>query len=668
VKSVDLLLRPAPPLVLAAGLMLWGWQNQYLIYAIPMAVILESARLVRWRWATTDREFNNLSDLSGIGFFIAVVYIFFSVRSQGIFTILSILPFVFFLVMVTQLYSQQGALKLSVLLVSMRKLDPESAGTINKSIDISLPYFLMCLISASAGNQRDIWFYPLVCGLLGIVLWNFRPGRYRPVIWLVMAVAAVALGYAGQIGMVYSQRAIERSLLSMFDQFMWRYRDPNRVTTAIGTIGRLKFSDRILLRVKTEERLAGPLYLHEATYDSYNYGVWSTGTQTFTTIDPDPGGGSWTLNNIHQQRRLSIATYMVRDTGVIPLPHGTGSISGAGIIEINQNNYGTINMEMREGWIRYNAGYRNNQLPDWEPGPRDLYVADIYRRETDRLARQLSLYGKSEAEIIRAVTDHFRNNFQYSLERRQRYPGRNYLNDFLFVSRQGHCEFFATSTVLLLRTLGIPARYAVGYYIDEYSTLEGQYIGRSRDAHSWALAYVNNRWRLLDTTPSNWAAYEDANASSLQSIFDVAAWMRYKLARWQTKGELEDEEESEFQLLWLLIPLTLILVWRLYIKERIRSGNQPAGSRSPPVIPGLNSEFYRLVRYLEGTGYARRPGETLKTWLERYNTRFPQPSLQQALSLHYRYRFDPAGLAGPEITRLRGLVTEIMEAESRAAA
>lgn len=659
-KDNSSILQPAPPLVMGAGLMIWGWQNEFLAYAILMALILESSRFVGWRWSTPEKEFNNIADLSGIGFFIAVIYIFFTVRSQGIFTILSIMPFVLFLLLLTQLYSEQGALKLSVLITSLRKLDPDNARGLNRNIDISLPYFIICLISASAGNQRTIWFYILVCISLGYVLWRFRPGRYHFLAWAAMIVLAVGIGFGGQIGMRNMQWAIERSLMSVFDQFMWRYRDPNRVTTAIGTIGRLKFSDRILLRVKTDRRLTEPLYLQEATYDSYNYGVWSTTKDSFLLIDPDPGGESWTLNNLKPKYSASIATYMVKEVGVVPVPTGTGKIEGPGIIEINQNNNGAVKMEMREGWIRYGTRYISNRLPEWQPRESDLSVSRSYRDIFERLANELSLYDKSDQEVLRIVKSYFMDNFQYSLDRRQRYPRGRYLEDFLFESRQGHCEFFATSTVLLLRTLGIPARYAVGYYISEYSNLERQYVGRSRHAHSWVLAYVNNQWQVLDTTPSTWAPYEDANSSSLQGLFDFSAWLRYKFSRLKARDELEEEEQNEFELLWLLIPLTLILAWRLYIKERIQTARKTKQDKKPQPRPGMDSEFYKLAGLIEEKGFKRREGETMHTWLSRTEPQVASDKISQALDLHYTYRFDPRGLTKQARQHLANLVGEII--------
>src|SRR5439155_1389676 len=74
----------------------------------------------------------------------------------------------------------------------------------------------------------------------------------------------------------------------------------------------------------------------------------------------------------------------------------------------------------------------------------------------------------------------------------------------------GHCEYFATATVLLLRAAGVPARYATGYSVQEWSRLERRYVVRARHAHSWALVWADGAWRDLDTTPPLWADEEAA--------------------------------------------------------------------------------------------------------------------------------------------------------------
>ena len=651
--------RPAPPLLLGTGLLLWGWQNNFLLYAVLMGVILEMAGRVTWRWPVSDKEFNNLTDLSGLIFFIVIVYIFFDKGAVGIYTILSIIPFVLFLLVVVQLYSEQGSIRLSTLFVSLRKLEAGNP-ELSRRVDISLPYFIICITSASAGNIRTIWFFLLCCLLFAITLWFLRPvKRYRMLYWVFMIVVSFCIAFTLQTGISNLQASIERNFLSIFDNFMWRFRDPDRATTAIGSIGRLKLSDRILIRIKTDSNLTEPLYLFEASYNSYNYGVWSAVNPVFSAIDPDPGGHSWTLNENRSDKTAELSVYMVKQAGVIPLPQGSSKINGKGIVAINRNNYGTIKMEMREGWVRYSTSYQERRISLPPPNDYDLSVKDTYRADFEKYADQLHLKGKSKPEIVETITRNFLNNYTYSLTRKQQFPRGRYLADFLFNSKSGHCEFFATATVLLLRTVGIPARYAVGYATQEYSSLEGQYVARSRDAHSWALAFINGRWIPVDTTPSVWAPEEAEHASAFQPLIDLFSWISFKISRWRTSGDLNDDSSSN-NLLWLLIPLVLILFWRMYFKERIQRTKGKSEVRTDRVFQGRDSAFYLVVERLTRLGYVRRGDETLLHWISGIDHLVPGKKLLHAAVLHYRYRFDPAGLQERSKQELHSLVGELM--------
>ena len=111
----SLQLRGSPRLLTGAALLVWGWSCDLLPYALLMALLLESVHLISWRWEITDKEFNTLSDFSGVIFFIAVIYIFSDEGARGIFVILTVLPFILFPLLITQKYSEQGSMELSAL-------------------------------------------------------------------------------------------------------------------------------------------------------------------------------------------------------------------------------------------------------------------------------------------------------------------------------------------------------------------------------------------------------------------------------------------------------------------------------------------------------------------------------------------------------------------------
>ena len=636
-------LRAAPRFMISACLLFWGWQNAFLPYALLMAAILELPYWQTWRWSVSDQEFNNVADLSSIVFFVLVIYIFTENGSKGIFILLSLAPFTFFLLVLTQLYSSQGKFKLKALFVSLRKLDPEKSPEAQANVDITLPYCIICLVASSAGNQRTIWFFILICILFTWMLWHFRPRRYKPLIWLSLLTLSCVLAYGGQLGIRYIQYRIESSFLSMFDNYMWRYRDPSRTTTAIGTLGRLKVSDKIVLRLQTDTELTEPLLLREASYDTYGYGVWSSSENNFTVIDQAVDTLDWTLNKTMGDQRASISTQMIKEIGVIPVPHGTSKIRDVGAIQIEQNPYGAVNMEIREGWINYGVDYQNEKLADSPPTEADLHISENYLSDFEKLSGQLGLEQLTPQLALLKVEQYFADNFYYSLYQRHRYPRGKYLSKFLFETKQGHCEFFATSTVLLLRAVGIPARYAVGYSVQEYSPLEGQYVARARHAHSWSLAYVNNSWQVVDTTPATWAPYEEENASPLQALSDLWSWFSYKYSRWQAEDELEEETNNDY-LLWSLIPLAAFLIWRLYFKERVSTYRKQRVIKNSYQYTGRDSSLYKLIGKIEKAGFHRQKGETLKQWFKRLEKHMDVQALLPALEIHYRYRFDPAGI------------------------
>ena len=653
-------LKHAPPFIMGAGLLLWGWQNGFLIYAVPMAVLLELASRVTWRWPISDKEFNNVADLSGVVFFLLVIYIFSEKGTRGIFTILAIMPFVLYPLILVQQYSERGKVKLSVLIISLRLLDERDSPEMNTSIDLTLPYFLLCAISASAGNQSSILFFILVCVLLSLVLWSLRPRRYHAGLWAGLLVLSFILAYGGQEGIKQMQQAVETMIMDMFDQFMWGYRDPDRTSTAIGTLGRLKLSDRIVLRVRKKHMLSRPLLLREASYSNYGFGVWGNAASEFNTIDPNPLDNSWTLSPVAGGKSLAISTYFSNNTGVIPLPYGTTRIYDSTAIEINLSPYGTVKMENREGWIGYKAAYNETVINDPPPDESDLYIADHYKDDFYTLARNLKLDKQNQATAVRTVEDYFSKNFFYSLTQDNRFPRGKYLHNFLFKSRKGHCEFFATATVLLLRAAGIPARYVVGYSVSEYSPLEGSYVVRARHAHSWAMAYFDKTWHVIDTTPSVWAPMEAENSSFMQPLIDFSSWVRYRFLLWYSGEDTTEENPSRGYLLYLLIPLLILLAWNLYFKKRVSRPGKVTPPATGRLYPGKDSELYALIEKLEKTGHVRRKGETLLNWFRRIKLSAAMPEINKLLRLHYQYRFDPGDEAHETKREISKLVKPIM--------
>jgi len=79
--------------------------------------------------------------------------------------------------------------------------------------------------------------------------------------------------------------------------------------------------------------------------------------------------------------------------------------------------------------------------------------------------------------------------------------GGDAVEQFLFDMRQGYCTYYASAMAVMARTLGIPARIAIGYATGEYDQASGTYLIHQSDAHAWPELYLDGRWLPFEPTP-----------------------------------------------------------------------------------------------------------------------------------------------------------------------
>jgi transglutaminase-like putative cysteine protease len=100
-----------------------------------------------------------------------------------------------------------------------------------------------------------------------------------------------------------------------------------------------------------------------------------------------------------------------------------------------------------------------------------------------------------------AIEQHLRNAYQFTFDTVIPSQGRIPLEAFLFATRRGHCEYFATAMAIMLRTQGIPSRLATGFSATNLNPLTGYYEVRGLDAHAWVEAYFpEHGWVLFEPT------------------------------------------------------------------------------------------------------------------------------------------------------------------------
>jgi hypothetical protein len=127
----------------------------------------------------------------------------------------------------------------------------------------------------------------------------------------------------------------------------------------------------------------------------------------------------------------------------------------------------------------------------------------------------------SHREMANRLVSHLRDSgeFTYSLDASLRDPNIDPVEDFLFNRKSGHCEYYASSLVLMLRSIGIPSRMISGFKGGTQNTLTGAFQVQQRHAHAWVEAYLNGGWVVMDATPAQ------ARAESVESMeASIQSW------------------------------------------------------------------------------------------------------------------------------------------------
>lgn len=622
--------RPLPPYLIGALLLFWGVHIGYWWVGLAFGLLAELPRVVGWRWALSAREFERISDLCSLLLVITAVafYLGGHAASAAMGTV-RWAPALLFPLLAAQLYAGRDGIPLSALFWTLRGDRSGRGPGGDTESDQRLPYLLLCLLAAAMVEVHTPWYYP---ALAGFALWGLWPRGRR--IWPALLLFAVAAGggYAISLGLQATQRAVADQVVEWLIDRYAGDRDPFRATTAIGEIGELKGSERIVLRVWPEARLSRPLLLRTAGYNRYINGAWYTSREPFTRLPRVEG--AWRLGRGAGEgtASLSLALYLNEGEGILPLPGAVEALRGLTGADLSRNPMGAVKVLEGPPLAILGARFSPGRVHGSPPGEAELQVPAAERVALQRVVERLGLTEVAPAEAMARLERFFLDQFRYTLALTAGEGAATPLAHFLGEGRSGHCEYFATATTLLLRQAGIPARYAVGWSIQERGA-DGVYVARARHAHAWSQVWLDGAWRDFDTTPPDWGALEAEGAPWWTGARDWLSRLRFRLDRWRA----EEEGEERRWMWWLLLPLVMVLGWRLARHRRVAKGRAGRQREVDPL-------FAPLELHLAAIAGPRRVDETPLLWLDRLEREagFDGASLRPLLEAYHRYRYDPS--------------------------
>jgi transglutaminase-like putative cysteine protease len=673
-----------PPGLMFTVLLFWGWQTNLLLMGLLLGVVIEGSRIIQSRWEFHQDDFRRIWNLCTVLFIGASVYGFASNdgaaavtnlleatsqanraqalanTTKSVLVLFQWLPMVFAPIMAAQVYGNRELIDVSKFSWLARRRARSEAGTLGQfSLNVSFPFFALSLFSASAANANFQWFFPALVGFIVWALWFHRPVRYSKLTWIGTVLLVAGCGFGASLGLSQAQRMVE-GLDSLILSRFGRQNVDSKVRTSLGSIGKLQLSNKIVYRLETEGQ-APPAYLREGSYNVFKSPLWYVTRRDFLSVIPESETSWRLLPNKVSRRSVTISGLLPKGRGYLPLPYGTSQLDDLPVYALETNRMGLVYVKEGPGFLSFQAKYDKGASLDGVPEQEDFEIPLAEKTTVAEIGGQLGLSTvEAPEDVLRKLQSFFINQFEYTTwlgDDTASKSGLTPLGKFLTKTKKGHCEYFATATVLLLRQAGLPARYALGYSVQEQGGK--QYIVREKHAHSWALVYYGGLWHDFDTTPPSWRELGSHQEDSLwQTLSDgwSRLWFEFNRLRW-TRNTLRD------YVLWGLVVLLALLLTRLFWKKRVlRVSKRKSVAHSKRLWPGQDSELYVVEKKLATLGLERQPAETFSAWLKRIQVKAPElPALHHLVLLHYQLRFDPAGLPPQDRAALREEARQVLE-------
>ncbi len=285
----------------------------------------------------------------------------------------------------------------------------------------------------------------------------------------------------------------------------------------LGAIGKIQQNDTVVMRVRIENANAQNLRdirWRGVALDYFNNRSWiKTQNANQSVVKNENGifefGKSDNVNKIVRQTMymetvdtpiVFVAPRVLGIQGEFSFLNKDGENSFKAVRDLSERMSYTVFSDMTQTSPEVLA---QDRTPYSEDSARYLRLPDDLDPQIAQLGERIirEANAKTRLDKAKAIENYLKTTYNYSLD--LKVGGTQPLADFLFNVKEGHCEYFATSLAILLRTQGIATRIVNGFQLGNYNSTADFYTVRERDAHSWVEVYFPEKrvWATFDATP-----------------------------------------------------------------------------------------------------------------------------------------------------------------------
>jgi protein-glutamine gamma-glutamyltransferase len=288
-------------------------------------------------------------------------------------------------------------------------------------------------------------------------------------------------------------------------------------TVKLGEIGRIQQNDEVVMRVQIEgdiKETIGGIRWRGVALDTFDNKNWSKSRAIPQNPFVKSENGLFQIDTLRERRQVIEQTVYLEpiDTTVLFALSRPVAIQGnfqvlqkdayGGVTSV-RNSFERISYKvLSDRWTPSIEALRNDNAVYSADDANYLQIPNKFDERIGSLASQITKDKTNRYDKAKAIEQYLETQFGYTLE--QKSGGEEPLADFLFNVREGHCEYFATAMVMMLRTQGVAARIVNGFQRGEYNETADMFVVKQRNAHSWVEVYFPKEkvWITFDPTPS----------------------------------------------------------------------------------------------------------------------------------------------------------------------
>jgi len=275
----------------------------------------------------------------------------------------------------------------------------------------------------------------------------------------------------------------------------------------LGTFGEFKLDQTVIMRAELEPMIPGPYYWRGMTMDEFDGTSWrNTLMRTRRTLRKK--GREFFVEPYSKSEVVQKIMLEPIDTQVIFGLERIISVTGD-FYRLEQDPSSALYIRRRGSKrIQYVVKSNSDIFTDSSSaGEKTRYLGmpvflkDRIKQLTDKILQAEATGELPDLQKAKTIEGYLKKNYSYSLIVNPPRDNTSPILYFLFQSRTGFCEHYATAMALMLRSAGIPARIVTGFAGGELNTYGGYLIVRQSNAHAWTEAFIDGSWERFDPTP-----------------------------------------------------------------------------------------------------------------------------------------------------------------------